>query len=113
MKRNLFLVIIAILSLAFINGCHKDPLDMGKVGFLRLEVRKGYKTINKGAVESFYATVTVAYANNEEIVYNCLFTDPSNTGVYSNDLNEGDRLYVRKGEEFRLIIEADIDGYHV
>ncbi len=113
MKRNLFLVIIAILSLAFINGCHKDPLDMGKVGFLRLEVRKGYKIINKGAVESFYATVTVAYANNEEIVYNCLFTDPSNTGVYSNDLNEGDRLYVRKGEEFRLIIEADIDGYHV
>ena len=113
MKRNLFLVIIAILSLAFVNGCHKDPLDMGKVGFLRLEVRKGYKTINKGAVESFYATVTVAYANNEEIVYNCLFTDPSNTGIYSNDLNEGDRLYVRKGEEFRLIIEADIDGYHV
>ena len=113
MKKSLFLVIIAFLSLAFLSGCHKDPLDMGKVGFLRLEVKKGYKTMNKGAVESFYATVTVEYANNEEIVYNCLFTDPSNTGVYSNDLNEGDRLYVRKGEEFRLIIEADIDGYHV
>ncbi len=115
MKRNLILVIIAVLSLAlaFISGCHKDPLDMGKVGFLRLEVKKGYKTMNKGAVESFYATVTVSYQNDDEIVYNCLFTDPSNTGVYSNDLNEGDRLYVRKGEEFKLVIEADIDGYHV
>ena len=113
MKRNLFLVIVAVLSLAFIAGCHKDPLDMGKVGFLRLEVKKGYKTMNKGAVESFYATVTVVYSEEEEIVYNCLFSDPNNTGVYSNDLNEGDRLFVRKNVEFQLIIEADIDGYHV
>jgi hypothetical protein len=113
MKRNLFLVIIAFLSLAILSGCHKDPLDMGKVGFLRLELKKGYNTINKGAVESFYATVTVVYSDNEEVAYNCLFADPNNTGVYSNDINEGDRLYVRKGEEFKLVIEADIDGYHV
>ncbi len=112
MKRYLFLVFVAFLAMTFIVGCHKDPLDMGKVGFLRIELKKGYKTMNKGAVESFYATVTVAY-RDEEVVYNCLFTDPSNTGVYSNDLSEGDRLYVRKGEEFKLIIEADIDGYHV
>lgn len=112
MKRYLFLVFVAFLAMTFIVGCHKDPLDMGKVGFLRIELKKGYKTMNKGAVESFYATVTVAYSD-EEVVYNCLFTDPSNTGVYSNDLSEGDRLYVRKGEEFKLIIEADIDGYHV
>lgn len=112
MKRYLFLVFVAFLAMTFIVGCHKDPLDMGKVGFLRIELKKGYKTMNKGAVESFYATVTVAYSD-EEVVYNCLFTDPSNTGVYSNDLSEGDRLYVRKEEEFKLIIEADIDGYHV
>ncbi|MBO7572661.1 MAG: hypothetical protein J6T48_11515 [Bacteroidales bacterium] len=113
MKRSLILVLLAALSLVFVAGCHKDPLDMGKVGFLRLELRKGYKTMNKGSVESFYAKVTVVYSDEDEIVYNCLFSDPGNTGIYSNDINEGDRLYVRKNVEFRLIIEADIDGYHV
>ena len=112
MKRSLFLIIVFVLSLAFINGCHKDPLDLGNVGFLRLELKKGYKTQNKGAVDSFYATVKVVYGE-EEVVYNCLFSDPNDSGFYTNDISDGDIIYVRKDMEFRIIIEAEIDGFIV
>ena len=46
-------------------------------------------------------------------MYNCLFSDPSNSGFYTNDASEGDRIYVRKDVEFRIIIEAEVDGYLV
>ncbi|MBQ2352607.1 MAG: hypothetical protein II394_10375, partial [Bacteroidales bacterium] len=110
MKR-VFLLISVILMVVLV-GCRKDTLDYGNVGFLRLELKKGYSTQNKGAVESFFGTVKVVYGD-EEIVYNCLFSDPSNSGFYTNDASEGDRIYVRKDVEFRIIIEAEVDGYLV
>lgn len=113
MKRSLFLIIVFVLSLAFINGCHKDPLDLGNVGFLRLELKKGYNTQNKGAVDSFYATVKIVYGE-EEVAYNCQFSDPNDSGFYTNDISsDGDIIYVRKDMEFRVIIEAEIDGFLV
>ena len=110
MKRSI--IFISIILMVVLVGCRKDPLDFGNVGFLRLELKKGYNTQNKGAVESFYATVKVVYID-DEVVYNCLFSDPTDSGFYTNDAAEGDRIYVRKDVEFRIVIETELDGYLV
>ncbi len=110
MKR-VVLFISVILMVALV-GCRKDVLDLGNAGFLRLELKKGYNTQNKGAVESFDATVKIIYGD-EEIVYNCLFSDPNESGFYTNDVSVGDKIYVRKDVEFRVVIEAEVDGYYV
>ncbi len=110
MKRVVLL--ISVILMVVLVGCRKDVLDYGNVGFLRLELKKGYSTQNKGAVESFYAIVKIVY-DDEEVTYNCLFSDPSNSGFYSNDASEGDKIYVRKDVEFRVVIEAEVDGYLV
>jgi len=112
MKKGILILSALILTLFIMSGCYKDPLYLGNAGLLRLELKKGYTTQNKGAVESFYATVKVVYSDGE-VSYNCKFSDQNNTGLYSNDQSEGDRLYVRKDAEFRIIIEAEIDGYLV
>jgi len=112
MKKGILLLSAIILAMFFMTGCHKDPLYLGNAGLLKLELKKGYTTPNKGAVESFFATVTIVY-EDESVVYNCKFSDLNNTGIYSNDPTEGDLLYVRKDVEFHIIIEAEIDGYFV
>ena len=112
MKKNVLLISAIFMALFILTGCHKDVIDLGNVGLLQIDLKKSYTTATRGAVEPFYAKVIVAY-NEEEIVYNCLFSDPTHRGYYSNDASEGDRIYVRKDVEFRIIIEAEIDGYLV
>ncbi len=107
-KSILFISAILIAMFVFV-GCHKDVLDLGNVGFLRLELKKGFNTQNKGAVESFYALVKLEYGD-DEVIYRCLFSDPNDSGFYTNDAAEGDRIYVRKDVEFRVVIEAEIEG---
>ncbi|MBO7134476.1 MAG: hypothetical protein J6W06_10025 [Bacteroidales bacterium] len=112
MKKGILLLSALFLAMVFMTSCHKDPLYLGNAGLVKLELKKGYTTQNKGAVDAFYATVSVVYAD-ESVVYNCKFYDPNNTGIYSNDPNEGDKLYVRKDVEFHILIETEIDGYFV
>lgn len=112
MKKGILILSALILTLFIMSGCYKDPLYLGNAGLLRLELKKGYTTQDKGAVESFFATVKVVYADGE-VSYNCKFTDQNNTGLYSNDQSEGDKIYVRKDVEFRIVIETEIDGYFV
>ena len=103
---------MTIFFLAFVAfmGCHKDPLDYGNVGVLNLNLQRGYKTINKEALESFDARVTIYYSTDDTVSYNCRFIDTDGDGLYNNDLSELDRIYVRRNVEFRIGVWAVIQG---
>lgn len=97
-------------------GCHKEPIELSQLGSITLELTKGYKVSNnnsKGAFESFWAVVSVMYENGDSVAYNCLFTDTDDSGVYTNDIVEGDRIFISRGSGFRLSVSAFIDGYNV
>ena len=91
-RRILLLVTIFILAVVAFMGCHKDPLDYGNVGVLNLNLQRGYKTMNKGALESFDARVTIYYSEKDTISYNCRFIDTNGDGLYNNDVKDSIRL---------------------
>lgn len=109
MKRILLFVTMFILAAAFM-GCHKNPLDYGNVGVLNLNLQRGYKTMNKGALESFDARVTIYYSENDTISYNCRFVDTDGDGLYNNDPTALDNLYVRREVGFWVGVWAVIQG---
>ncbi|MBO7571547.1 MAG: hypothetical protein J6T48_05265 [Bacteroidales bacterium] len=109
MKRILLFVTMFILVAAFM-GCHKNPLDYGNVGVLNLNLQRGYKTMNKGALESFDARVTIYYSENDTISYNCRFVDTDGDGLYNNDPTALDNLYVRREVGFWVGVWAVIQG---
>ena len=99
-----FLAVVAFM------GCHKDPLDYGNVGVLNLNLQRGYKTMNKGAVESFDARVTIFYSEKDTISYNCRFVDVNGDGLYNNDPSALDCIYVRREVGFWVGVQAVIQG---
>ena len=110
MRRILLFVSIFFLAVVAFMGCHKDPLDYGNVGVLNLNLQRGYKTMNKGAVESFDARVTIFYSEKDTISYNCRFVDTDGDGLYNNDPTALDNLYVRREVGFWVCVWAVIQG---
>lgn len=101
---------IFILAVVAFMGCHKDPLDYGNVGVLNLNLQRGYKTMNKGALESFDARVTIYYSEKDTISYNCRFVDTDGDGLYNNDPSALDCLYARREVGFWVGVQAVIQG---
>ena len=99
-----FLVVVAFL------GCHKDPIEFGNVGVLNINLQRGYKTMNKGALESFDARVTIYYSEKDTVSYNCRFTDTDGDGRYTNDPSVLDNIYVRREVGFWVGVLAVIQG---
>ena len=103
------------MALALV-GCRKDPIEFNQVGTINMQLVKGFshknKVQNKGIWETFDATVTIIYQSGEDIVYNCVFSDPTGSGIYSND-NNGDRIYIIRNMNFRIRIEGTVDGESV
>ena len=110
MRRILLLVTIFILAVVAFMGCHKDPLDYGNVGVLNLNLQRGYKTMNKGALESFDARVTIYYSEKDTISYNCRFIDTNGDGLYNNDPKALDCIYVRRDVGFWVGVWGVIQG---
>jgi hypothetical protein len=116
MKRFLsILSVVALVALA-LAGCRKDPIEFNQVGTINMQLVKGFshknKVHSKGIWEAFDATVTIIYESGEDIVYNCVFSDPTGSGIYSND-NNGDRIYIIRNMNFRIRIEGTVDGESV
>ncbi len=116
MKRFLsILSVVALVALA-LAGCRKDPIEFNQVGTINMQLVKGFshknKVHSKGIWEAFDATVTIIYESGEDIVYNCVFSDPTGSGIYSND-NNGDRIYIIRNMNFRIRIEGIVDGESV
>lgn len=111
MRRILSITSVVVLVALALAGCRKDPIEFDQIGTLNLQLVKGfsYKTHNKGLWETFNATVTVIYESGEDVVYNCVFSDPTGSGVYSCD-NSGDRIYIIRNMKFRINIDAEVDG---
>ena len=113
MKKNIiFLSFVAMVVL--LASCHKDPIEL-PVGTINLKLVKAYKSnsMSKGMWDSFSANVIILYEGGDSTLYECIFADPSGVGIYSNDIVSGDRIYLRRGEGFRIKIEANIDGEDV
>jgi len=110
MRRTLLLVTIFILAVVAFMGCHKDPIEYGNVGVLNLNLQRGYKTMNKGVVESFDAKVTIYYSEKDTISYNCRFVDTDGDGLYNNDPTALDCIYVRREVGFWVGVQAVIQG---
>ena len=116
MKRFLSIIsVVALVALALV-GCRKDPIEFNQVGTINMQLVKGFshkgKVQNKGIWETFEATVTIIYESGEDIVYNCVFSDPTGSGIYSND-NTGDRIYIFRNMKFRIKIDGVVDGESV
>ena len=110
MKRAfLFFIILLGAIVAFI-GCHKDPIEFGNVGVLNLGLKRGYKTANKTALESFDARVTIYYSDEDTVGYNCRFNDSDGDGRYTNDLSLLENIYVRREVGFWIGVRAVIQG---
>lgn len=97
-----------------LSSCHKDPIEL-QLGTVNLIVTKGYKSnsMSKGIWDSFSADVSILYKGGDSTAYNCVFTDPNGVGIYTNDIVNGERIYLRRGEGFRIMISAEIDGEEV
>ena len=116
MKRFLSIIsVVALVALALV-GCRKDPIEFNQVGTINMQLVKGFshknKAHTKGIWEAFEATVTIIYESGEDIVYSCVFSDPTGSGIYSND-NAGDRIYIIRNMKFRIKIEGTVDGESV
>ena len=116
MKRFLSIIsVVALVALALV-GCRKDPIEFNQVGVINMQLVKGFshknKVQSKGIWDTFEATVTIIYQSGEDVVYNCVFSDPTGSGVYSND-NTGDRIYIIRNMNFRIRIEGSVDGESV
>ena len=108
MKRvPLIVTVLCAIVVAFI-GCHKDPIDFGNVGVLNLSLQRNYMTVNKGALESFDARVTIYYSENDTISFNCRFVDTDGDGLYTNE--PSDCIYVRRDVGFWVGVQAVIQG---
>ena len=116
MKRFLSVILVAVLVGLALVGCRKDPIELNQIGTINLQLVKGFshknQVHNKGLWETFEATVTIIYESGEDVVYNCVFSDPTGSGVYSND-NTGDRIYIIRNMNFRIKIEGVVDGESV
>ena len=110
MKKILLSILVSFLAVLAFVGCHKDPLEYGNVGMLNLSLQRGYKTVNKGVVESFDARVTIYYSTDDTISYNCRFIDTDVDGLYTNDPNALDCIYVRREVGFWVGVWAVIQG---
>ena len=99
MKRISLFVIVLLFALVAFVGCHKESVDYGNVGVVNLSLQRGYKTANKGAVESFDARVTIYYSTEDTISYNCRFIDTDGDDHYTNDPSAFERIYVCKTTE--------------
>ncbi len=110
MKRILlFVSLFSLVVVAFL-GCHKDPIEFGNVGVLNINLQRGYKTMNKGAVESFDARVTIYYSEKDTISYNSRFVDTDGDGRYTNDPSVLDNIYVRREVGFWVGVWTVIQG---
>lgn len=105
----MFVNVLLFVLLAFV-GCHKDPIEFGNVGVLNINLQRGYKTMNKGALESFDARVTIYYSEKDTVSYNCRFTDTDGDGRYTNDPSVLDNIYVRREVGFWVGVQAVIQG---
>ena len=110
MKKLLTLVSIFAFAVAAFMGCQKDPLDYGNVGMLNLNLLHSNKSMNKSAIESFDAHVTIYYSEGDTVGYNCRFTDTDGDGLFSNDPSALDCLYARREATFRIGVWAVIQG---
>ncbi len=110
MKRILLFVNVLLFALVAFVGCHKDPIEFGNVGVLNINLQRGYKTMNKGAVESFDARVTIYYSEKDTISYNSRFVDTDGDGRYTNDPSVLDNIYVRREVGFWVGVQAVIQG---
>jgi len=110
MKRvPLIVTILCAIVIAFI-GCQKDPIEFGNVGVLNIGLQRDCKTMNKGAIESFDARVTIFYSTEDTVAYNCRFADMDGDGRYINDPMELDCIYVRREVGFWVGVWAVIQG---
>jgi len=110
MKKIFLIGLVLFLSIVAFIGCHKDPLDYGNVGMLNLNLKRGYKTTNKSALESFDARVTIYYGSDDTVAYNCRFIDADGDGRYVNDPSVLESIYVRREVGFWVGVRAVIQG---
>ena len=110
MKKIFLLGLVLFLSIVAFVGCHKDPLDYGNVGMLNLNLKRGYKTTSKNALESFDARVTIYYSTEDTVTYNCRFIDLDGEGRYTNDPSVLESIYVRREVGFWVGVRAVIQG---
>ena len=110
MKRVFLFAAVLFLAIVAFIGCQKDPIDFGNVGVLNLNLKRGYKTSNKSAIESFDARVTIYYSTEDTVGYNCRFTDPDGDDRFTNDPSELDCVYVRSDVGFWVSVWAVIEG---
>ncbi|MBO7133278.1 MAG: hypothetical protein J6W06_03865 [Bacteroidales bacterium] len=110
MKKISLLISLCLTAIAVFIGCHKDSLDLGNVGMLNLKLQRGFKSMNKGAVESFDARVTIYYSEDDTISYNCRFIDTDGDGLYINDPNELECIYARREVGFWVEVQAVVQG---
>ncbi len=110
MKRISLFVIVLLFALVAFVGCHKESVDYGNVGVVNLSLQRGYKTANKGAVESFDARVTIYYSTEDTISYNCRFIDTDGDDHYTNDPSAFERIYVRRDAGFWVGVWTVIQG---
>ena len=110
MKKILLSILVSFLAVLAFVGCHKDPLEYGNVGMLNLSLQRGYKTVNKGVVESFDARVTIYYSEKDTVSYKCRFVDVDGDGRYTNDPSVLESIYVRREIGFWIGVQAVIQG---
>ena len=110
MKKISLFISLCLTAIVVFIGCHKDPLEYGNAGVLNINLQRGYKTMNKGALESFDARVTIYYSEKDTSSYNCRFVDTDGDGLYSHDPKELDCIYVRHNTEFQIGVWAIIQG---
>jgi len=110
MKRAFLFAAVLLLAIVAFIGCHKDPIDFGNVGMLNLNLKRGYKTTNKSAIESFDARVTIYYSTEDTVAYNCRFNDLDGDGRYTNDPSELDCIYIHRDVGFWVGVWAVIQG---
>lgn len=105
---------IICLFLPFVS-CYHDPVEMGSVVALNIELLKGDdfgEIKSKGAVDDFYAKVILEY-EKDTFEFECFFTDIYNTGSYTIDQTKGDCPYGVHNAPFKIVVETEIDGASV
>lgn len=110
MIRIQLLGLVFSIALLVFTSCHKDALDYGNAGVLNLSLQQGSNSMNKGAVESFDARVTIYYSTDDTIAYYCHFIDDDGDGLYSNDPLALESIYVRREVGFWIGVRSVIQG---
>lgn len=113
--RGLTMIVAISLCLFFsFTSCHREPIYIDPLATINLKVylEDSGEVKSKGAVESFFAKVYLAYEDDTS-EFTCYFSDPYNTGYYSWDPMRSEKLIGVLGTPFRIIIEATVDGAEV